>query len=74
MTEDKTLGSRIATLHYEFYNNIGEVALNLQLEKDQIQCVVTNHPEVPGIPFGQAQQPELWDYADNVNTVEFLLG
>jgi len=25
------------------------------------------------IPFGKTQQPELWDYADNVDTLEFLL-
>lgn len=73
VTEDSTLGSRIATLHYEFYTDIREVALQLQVDKENIQCVVTNSNEMNGIPLGQAQQPELWDYADHVNTLEFLL-
>jgi len=25
------------------------------------------------IPFGKTQQPELWDYADNVDTLQFLI-
>jgi hypothetical protein len=25
------------------------------------------------IPFGQAQMPQLWDYADGVDTMEFLV-
>jgi hypothetical protein len=26
-----------------------------------------------GIPFGKAQSPHLWDYADGIDTIEFLL-
>jgi hypothetical protein len=37
--------------------------------KDSIQCIVSSG----GIPFGRAQQPELWDYADGIDTIEFLL-
>ena len=37
--------------------------------KDKIQCIVgKNH-----IPFGKAQSPQLWDYADGIDTIEFLL-
>ena len=25
------------------------------------------------IKFGETQNPKLWDYADNVDTIEFLL-
>ena len=24
------------------------------------------------VPFGQAQEPEVWDYADGVDTLKFL--
>jgi len=27
---------------------------------------------VNGIPFGDAQNPQLWDYADQVDTIGFL--
>jgi hypothetical protein len=40
----------------------------LQDESTKIQCRVG----VGGIPFGTAQQPELWDYADGVDTINFL--
>jgi hypothetical protein len=35
---------------------------------EQIQCIVGND----FIPFGNSQCPALSDYADNVNTLEFL--
>jgi hypothetical protein len=37
--------------------------------KDNIQCI-TGHNFVP---FGKAQVPALWDYADGIDTLEFLL-
>jgi hypothetical protein len=40
----------------------------LALWGEKIQCVVGHG----FIPFGKAQQPELWDYADGVNTMAFL--
>ena len=35
---------------------------------EKLQCVVGQGHT----PFGKAQQPELWDYADGVNTMAFL--
>jgi hypothetical protein len=45
----------------------------LNSKKDQIQCVVSNGFMENEIPFGKTQKPELWDYADNVDSIEFLL-
>lgn len=72
--ESESIASPVSTLHYQYYKNPEEVALDIHLKRDQIQCVV-GKPEVGAfaIPFGQAQQPELWDYADNVNTIEWLI-
>ena len=40
---------------------------------DKIQCYVTKEPDiVNGIPFGKAQMPEIWDFADNIDTMKFL--
>jgi hypothetical protein len=56
-------------LHYAFYNDRAEI-LN-QLKKDEsIQCIVGSGL----IPFGAAQQPQLTDYADGVDTMAFLKG
>jgi hypothetical protein len=45
----------------------------LTTDKDQIQCVVSNHLIENSVAFGQTQKPNLWDYADNVDTLHFLL-
>lgn len=73
LQEEQSLGSRIATVHFERYQHIEEVALSLQVHKDQIQCVVSGSSELPGFRFGEAQKPALNDYADNVDTLEFLV-
>ncbi len=40
----------------------------------EIQCVATNDKNIPkAVNFGQTQCPELWDYADDVDTMRFLL-
>ncbi len=68
LREDKSLFSPISQLHYEYYNNPAAVAAALDGNPD-IQCIVG-----PGyLPFGQAQQPALHDYADRADTLRFLL-
>jgi Acyl-CoA reductase (LuxC) len=74
LKEDENLSSPIGVLFYQHYNKIDDVNKFLEMNKDQIQCVVSNQDIVNDkIPFGKAQQPELWDYADNVDTMSFLL-
>ena len=68
LKEDKELFSPIGTLFYEFYNHIDDVNEVLTNEDHRIQCRVG----LNGIPFGKAQQPTLWDYADNIDTLNFL--
>lgn len=66
--------SPVSVLHYSSYKDIKEVVNQIQKDKEQIQCVVAHQNLVDGcIPFGKAQQPELWDYADGIDTMEFLL-
>ena len=68
LKEDKSLFSPIGTLYYEYYNEIEQVNELLIKEQNQIQCKVG----LNGISFGKAQQPELWDYADQIDTMSFL--
>ena len=47
----------------------------MSLKKDEIQCIVSEM-ELPlsnTIPFGKAQSPDLNDYADGVDVIDFLL-
>lgn len=70
--EDTSYASPISSIFYEFYDDIDEVRQRLQQDKEQIQCVVSSGIVDGSIEFGQSQQPALWDYADNVNTIVFL--
>lgn len=74
LKEDEGLSSPIGVVFFQYYDDIQQVNEYLNLYKDKIQCIVS-HSEImnEAIPFGKAQQPELWDYADNVDTMKFLL-
>ena len=71
--EDENYASPIATLFYEYYNSISDLQQKLETDADKIQCIVASDFSEDEIAFGQTQKPQLWDYADNVDTVEFLL-
>ena len=74
LKEDQGLSSPIGVLFFQYYNDIEKINEYLDLNKDQIQCIVSKSEFIKdAIPFGKAQQPELWDYADNVDTMQFLL-
>jgi hypothetical protein len=73
--EDARLASPLGVLYFEYYNDIEAVTLKLADESDRIQCVVSSIPlEINNqvVDFGQSQQPALWDYADGVDTMQFL--
>jgi hypothetical protein len=69
LKEDEAIASPISVVYYEFYDDIKSLKQNLEAEKDKLQCIVGKN----FIPFGRAQHPQLWDYADGVDTIKFLL-
>ena len=71
--EDSSYASPISSVFYEFYDSIEDLQIRLQSENEQIQCIVSNDLVENSIDFGQTQKPNLWDYADNVDTISFLL-
>ena len=70
--EDSSYASPISSVFYEFYENLDEIKNRLNTDAEQIQCVVSNNLIENSVSFGQTQQPKLWDYADNVDTLAFL--
>jgi hypothetical protein len=79
--EDDRLPSSIASLHYSYYSNEEDAVQRIEQWTDQIQCVVgqkeTWKPDslpVPFFEFGKAQEPKFMDYADSVDTLQFLIG
>jgi len=74
--ESADLVSPIGVLFYEIYEDELELQSKLSALASQIQCVVgSSSLGFPGIiPFGQTQCPAPWDYADGVDTLQFLSG
>ena len=72
LKEDISYASPISSVFYERYENIEHLKKQLEKDADQIQCIVSNGVIENSIPFGKTQQPKLWDYADNVDTLLFL--
>ncbi len=73
LKEDSSYASPISSVFYEYYKNLDELEKRLQEDTDQIQCIVSNNLTPNSIAFGETQKPQLWDYADNVDTITFLL-
>ena len=68
MKQETALKSPVSVLHYEFYDDLELVYRLVANYKEKIQCVTGKG----FIPFGKAQHPGLQDYADGVDTMNFL--
>jgi len=70
--EDTSYSSPISSVFYEFYDDLETLKNRLEADNEQIQSIVSKGIVDNSIPFGKTQKPELWDYADNVDTIAFL--
>ena len=83
--ESESLLSRIATLHYEFYKDEADLVEKITAQLPNLQCAVASENTITTlkskdnlstlaiVPFSKSQNTMLWDYADNVDTMQFLL-
>ncbi len=74
LLETPILISPVGCLYYSFYQDREILVQQLTSQRDEIQCVATNH-DIPGLPcvrLGKAQKPALGDYADGIDTLAFL--
>ncbi|WP_353185906.1 acyl-CoA reductase [Parapedobacter lycopersici] len=72
---DARTASPLAVLYEEEYETTAELHTRLSALAPQLQCIVTGGTlpvPTPVFDFGRSQQPELNDYADGVNTLDFL--
>ncbi|WP_316796482.1 acyl-CoA reductase [Pedobacter agri] len=73
LKEDESLTSPLAVIFYEEYENLDDVEAKLNEKAENIQCIISRSDlKTKTFSFGESQHPKLWDYADNVNTIEFL--
>jgi len=73
LKEDESYASPISSLFYEYYYNLEELSKKLSKDSDKIQCITSDISKLESTPLGETQNPQLWDYADNVDTLKFLL-
>ena len=73
LTRNSALVSPISVLHYTEYASEVELVNQLTDVAAQTQCMVSAAGRFAGsVPFGQAQEPGVADFADGVDTMEFL--
>ncbi len=73
LKEDSGFSSPISVIFYEKYDSLSELRKTLNEQTENIQCLVSKGDIPNSIPFGKTQNPELWDYADGIDTIGFLL-
>ncbi|WP_375583022.1 acyl-CoA reductase [Cyclobacterium xiamenense] len=74
LVESDAWVSPIAVVYYETYTDEAELRSRIAAVEDKIQCIVSRNGWWQGsIPLGTAQTPDPDDYADGVDTFQFLL-
>lgn len=73
LKEDSSHASPISSVFYEYYDELADLEKIIAAETDTIQCIVSTNLIKNSIQFGQTQRPQLWDYADNIDTISFSL-
>ncbi len=72
MVESNVFPTSLATVSLCYYDDLESVRQWIAENREGIQCIVS-HADIEGVvPFGHAQRPTLWDYADGVDTMAFL--
>ena len=76
LQENENLVSPISVLFTEPYKNAESGINKIKSVSEKIQCVTTKQTLTyqfeRGVPYGEAQNPEVWDYADGVDSLAFL--
>jgi hypothetical protein len=73
LKEGDEIFSPVANLQYSYFEDINELKSKLKGLDQKIQCVVSNlNLGNKTIAFGKTQEPQLLDYADGVDTMNYL--
>jgi hypothetical protein len=74
LKEDPGYSSPVGIVFYEYYDSLSSVNKRLETDEQMIQCIVSRDGLVEkSTGFGKSQRPGLNDYADNADTLKFLL-
>lgn len=73
LREHDSLISPVSVLNFERYSDRGTLLSQITALQNSLQCIFSVDETFPGaIRPGKGQFPELWDYADGMDVMEFL--
>ncbi|MCW1962412.1 acyl-CoA reductase [Chryseobacterium viscerum] len=73
LKEDDKLFSPLSVINFSRYESLDDVKTFIAENEENIQCIVAKEEiGLNAISFGEAQNPGLDTYADNVDTMKFL--
>jgi hypothetical protein len=72
LQESENLVSPISVLYYEYYQSEDDLINKIIANRNKLQCIV-GAEEFCTVNFGETQTPSVSDYADDVDTLAFLV-
>lgn len=73
LKQNDSIGSTVGVVHYKEYEDINFVFDFINQHSDEIQCIVGDKTIIPNaIAFGSTQSPRVDEFADGIDTIEFL--
>lgn len=73
LKERSEIYSPVGMLNYSFYSDLNEVIEKTKLAAIDIQCICSNLPIEGAIPLGSSQKTTLFDYADGIDVMDWLV-
>ena len=73
LKESEKIGSPVGTIYFEYYKSENQIKEMIKKNNEKIQCIVSNNNYRKTIKFGETQMPNLNDFADDIDTFNFLL-
>ena len=73
LKESEKIGSPVGTIYFEYYKSDNQIKEMIKKNNQKIQCIVSNNNYPKTIKFGETQMPNLNDFADDIDTFNFLL-
>ncbi len=74
LVEKSDIAAPVGVVNYEYYNDLDVVEQILTENSEKIQCIITKCTGFSDkLAFGKSQKPGLNEYADNADTISFIL-
>ena len=72
LIQSQKIHSPISVINYEYYKSENHLNKIISNKREKIQCVISNGLIKDSKIFGSSQTPDIFDFSDNIDTMEFL--